>query len=75
MTHSSRNATNARVNGISGATQKRYNTWQEAYDVYVIAYKEGTVRATPIVNGPFDPFAGGDEAEAELAAAFTRLVF
>jgi hypothetical protein len=73
LTHSSRNATNAHVNGISGATQKRYNTWQEAYDAYVIAYEEGTVRATPIVNGPFDPFAGGDEAE--LAAAFHRLVF
>jgi hypothetical protein len=73
LSHSSRNATNARVNGISRATQKRYNTWQEAYGAYMIAYKEGTVCATPIVNSPFDPFAGGDEAE--LAAAFTHLVF
>jgi hypothetical protein len=58
--------------GIAGATHQRYNTWQEAYKAYVSAYEQGAVRATPIVNGPFDPYAWGDEAE--LASAFSRLV-
>ena len=72
MPYSSRNETNARVAGISGATQKRYDTWQEAYEAYVKAYERGAVRATPIVDGPFDPYAEGKEAD--LASAFTRLV-
>jgi hypothetical protein len=58
--------------GISGATQQRYDTWQEAYEAYVSAYVWGTVCATPIVNGPFDLYAWGDEAE--LASAFTHLI-
>ena len=70
---SSRNDTNARTTGIADATQQRYHTWQEAYDAYVNAYERGTVRATPIVNGPFDPYAGDDD-EAELASAFTRMI-
>jgi hypothetical protein len=41
----------------------------------VNAYEQGLVRATPIVNGPFDPYAGDDDPEAaELASAFTRLI-
>ena len=27
------------------------------------AYEQGTICATPIINGPFDPFGGGDNAE------------
>ena len=65
--------TNARVAGIRGATQQWYDTWKEAYEAYVSAYEEGTVRATPIANGPFDPCAWGDEAE--LASALADLVF
>ena len=37
------------------------------------AYNRGAVHATPIVNGPFDPYAGADASEAELASAFTHL--
>ena len=58
--------------GIAGATQQRYNTWQEAYEAYVSAYEQGTVCTTPIVNGLYDLYAWGDEAE--LASAFTRLI-
>lgn len=72
LPHSFRNETNARINGIPGATQQRYNTWKEAYNAYADAYKQGIVSATPILDGPFDPFAEGDEPE--LASAFTRLV-
>jgi hypothetical protein len=72
LLHSFRNDTNVRVAGIPGATQQRYNTWPEAHEAYVNAYEGGTVRATPIVNGPFDPYAEGDDAD--LASAFTRLV-
>ena len=57
--------------GISGATQKRYRTWWEAYEAYVSAYKGGIVHTTPIVNGPFDPYTGNEDAE--LAAAFTHM--
>ena len=73
MPGSSRNDTNARTTGIADVTQQWYDTWQEAYDTYVNAYGQGTVCATPIVNGPFDPYAGDDD-EAELASAFTRMI-
>ena len=43
--------------------------------MYVNAYEQGLVHATPIVNGPFDPYAGDDDPEAaELTSAFTCLI-
>ena len=71
LPHSFRNETNARITGIPDATQKRYDTWQEAHDAYADAYKQGIIRATPIADGPFDPYADG--YEAELASALSRL--
>lgn len=57
--------------GIPGATQKQYNMWQEAYEVYVNPYKQGTVCATPIVDGPFDLHAR--DSEAELTSTFHHM--
>jgi|SRR5882757_8898128 len=64
----------ARTSGISGSCQQKFKTWKEAHDVYARCYQNGTVRATPLVNGPFDPYRAGDGEEDDLVDALSRTV-
>jgi hypothetical protein len=43
------------TNGISGAIQKRYNSFQEAIMVYTCNFNHGRIRAAPVPSGPFWP--------------------
>jgi hypothetical protein len=44
-----------RVDGVSGAIHKKYNTFQEAIMIYTRNYNRGRIRAVPVPGGPFWP--------------------
>ncbi|RDB15286.1 hypothetical protein Hypma_004694 [Hypsizygus marmoreus] len=44
----------ARTMGVSGNTQARYDSFNEALQVYGDAYEQGNVLVRPLPNGPFD---------------------
>ncbi|RDB24448.1 hypothetical protein Hypma_008436 [Hypsizygus marmoreus] len=46
----------ARISGVSGNTQAKYDSFLEALQVYSDAYVTGHVIAQPVPNGPFDKF-------------------
>ena len=67
----SRADVSARTSGISGSCQQKFKTWEEAYNVYRWSYEKGAVKATPLLNGPFDPHHNNED---NLIDAFTRVV-
>ncbi|KIJ58439.1 hypothetical protein HYDPIDRAFT_34188 [Hydnomerulius pinastri MD-312] len=44
-----------RVNGVPGGTHKRYNTWDDALQLYTRKYNEGALRIIPIRGSRFWP--------------------
>lgn len=52
----SRAEVHARTTGISSSCHQKFKSWRDAYEVYWQCYRDGLVTATPVVNGPFDPY-------------------
>ena len=48
------------TSGISGSCQQKFKTWKEAYDVYRQSYEKGALKATPLLNGLFDPHCNNE---------------
>ena len=81
----------ARVNGVSGAIHKGYNTFQEAIKIYTRNYNRGIIRAVPVPGGPFwhanpvnpSPSASSTSSNSDdlwgeledLSEEFSRVVF
>ena len=59
------------TNGISGAIQKKYGTFQAAIKVYTRNYNHGAVHAVPIPSGPFWPANLVNHLPSALSSAST----